>query len=270
MRWRVGILWMVAGLAGLLDVLGMKGQTQTQPQVVVIRVTDSQGAGVAGAQVRVIPAGEIMPAKTETDGKGELALQLKPGGYAVFARAAGFKSVAAHIDVKARAEAQSFPVVLAVGETGSPKEIVPATEANWLTLGLYPFHAKVRISPEELKGMPRKTVIVRNEHANADEKYEGVVLGDLLTNYGAPLGKELRGLALGYYVVATGSDGYQAVFSLAEVDPSFHPGDVLVADTMDGKSLDAHAGPLRLVVTEDKRPARGVRNLVTVELKAAQ
>jgi len=87
---------------------------------------------------------------------------------------------------------------------------------------------------------------------------------------GAPLGKELHGEALANYIVATGSDGYQAVLALAEVDPSFHPGEVLVADTMDGKPLDAHSGPLKLVVTEDKRPARSVRNLVSIELKSAQ
>jgi hypothetical protein len=68
--------------------------------------------------------------------------------------------------------------------------------------------------------------------------------------------------------VATGSDGYKAVLALGEVDPSFHPGEVLVADTMDGKPLDAHSGPFKLVVTEDKRPARSVRNLASIELKS--
>ncbi len=120
------------------------------------------------------------------------------------------------------------------------------------------------IQAEELKRLLRKTVTIHNAHANADETYVGVELADLLAKYGAPLGKELRGAALANYVVATGSDGYTVVFSLAEVDPSFHPGDVLVADTMDGKPLDARSGPLRLLVTEDKRPARGVRNLVGV------
>jgi DMSO/TMAO reductase YedYZ molybdopterin-dependent catalytic subunit len=60
------------------------------------------------------------------------------------------------------------------------------------------------------------------------------------------------------------------VLALAEVETDFHPGDVLVADAMNGKPLDAKAGPFRLVVTDDKRPARSVRNLVSVELKAAE
>jgi len=85
----------------------------------------------------------------------------------------------------------------------------------------------------------------------------------------APLGSELRGKALANYVLATGSDGYRAVLALAEIDPSFHPGEIVVADTMDGKALDAHSGPFKLVVSEDKRPARSVRNLVSIELKEA-
>ena len=77
-------------------------------------------------------------------------------------------------------------------------------------------------------------------------------------------------MALSSYIVATGSDGYVAVIALAEVDPSFHSGEVIVADTMNGQPLDAKSGPFKLVVTEDKRPARWVRNLVSIELKSAK
>jgi DMSO/TMAO reductase YedYZ molybdopterin-dependent catalytic subunit len=84
------------------------------------------------------------------------------------------------------------------------------------------------------------------------------------------LGSDLRGKALANYIVATGSDGYRSVLALGEVDPSFHPGEVIVADSMNGKPLDAHSGPFKLVVTEDKHPARSVRDLITIELKSAQ
>jgi hypothetical protein len=76
-------------------------------------------------------------------------------------------------------------------------------------------------------------------------------------------------VALAQYIVASSSDGYQSLLALAEIDPDFHPGDVLVADTMDGKALDAHSGPLKLIVTEDKHPAWSVRSLVQIELKTA-
>jgi hypothetical protein len=121
----------------------------------------------------------------------------------------------------------------------------------------------------DLKALPHKTVTFHNVHTKADETYSGVPLTDLLAKYGAPTGDKLRGKALSEYVVATGSDGYKAVLALAETDPSFHPGDVIVADTMNGQPIGDKDGPFRLVVTEDKRPARSVHNLVSIELHTA-
>ncbi len=68
------------------------------------------------------------------------------------------------------------------------------------------------------------------------------------------------------YIVATGSDGYSVVLSLAEVDPEFHPGQVLVTDARDGKPLEKN-GPFQLIVSDDKRPARWVHNLVSIRLQ---
>ena len=145
-----------------------------------------------------------------------------------------------------------------------------ASTANDSLLLTAAAHDPVKLAASELKALPQITVTVHNPHTNNDETYSGVRVADLLPKIGAPLGKDLRGIALSSYLVATGSDGYKAVFALAEVDPTFHPGEILVADTMNGKPLDAHSGPLKLVVTEDKRPARSVRNLVSIELRSAQ
>jgi hypothetical protein len=125
------------------------------------------------------------------------------------------------------------------------------------------------LSADALKTLPHTTITVHNPHTNAEETYSGVPLIDLLVKEGVPHGHDLRGKALSDYVVATGSDGYKAVLALAEVDPDFHPGEVLVADSMDGKPLDK-AGPFRLVVSEDKRPARSVHNLVSIEVRQAE
>jgi hypothetical protein len=126
------------------------------------------------------------------------------------------------------------------------------------------------VSAADLKGLSHHTVTVHNPHTNTDETYSGVPLIDLLAKQGVPHGHDLRGKALSEYIIAAGSDGYKAVLALAETDPDFHPGEVLVADTMDGKPLDAKTGPFRLVVTEDKRPARSVHNLVSIEVKQAE
>jgi hypothetical protein len=146
--------------------------------------------------------------------------------------------------------------------------ISPALFAQQALLLTSASHDAVKLSGSDLNGMVHITVTVHNPHANADETYSGVRVADLLAKLGAPLDKELRGAALANYIVATGSDNYKAVLALAEVDPSFHPGEVIVADATDGKPLGAHSGPFKLVVTEDKRPARSVRNLASVELKS--
>jgi hypothetical protein len=126
------------------------------------------------------------------------------------------------------------------------------------------------VSLDALKSLPRATVTIYDPHEKTNETYSGVPLIELLKQVGAPVGHDVHGKALAEYVVATGSDGYKAVLALAEVEPDFHPGDVIVADTLDGKPIDPKIGPFRLVVSEDKRPARSVRNLVSLELKAAE
>ena len=159
----------------------------------------------------------------------------------------------------------SSVLVLFVGLTSSLFAQVVSSSLQIVSGGKH-----IEFTLDALKAMPQKTVTYHNPHTNADETYSGVPLMDLLAGLGVPHGKDLHGKALSEYVVATGSDGYKAVLALAEVDPEFHPGDVLVTDAMDGKPLDAKTGPFRLVVTEDKRPARSVHNLVSIEVKAAE
>jgi hypothetical protein len=121
------------------------------------------------------------------------------------------------------------------------------------------------LTPDDLKAMRRARVEAKAEDGTTN-LYEGVLVGELLTRAGAPLGAELRGNAVASYVVASASDGYQAVFSLAELDPAFTGSDVIVADTLDGKALSDLQGPFRIVAPRDARPARSVRMLQRLEV----
>ena len=67
-------------------------------------------------------------------------------------------------------------------------------------------------------------------------------------------------------MIAEGGDGYQVIFTLAEVDPELANERILVADKRDGKPISAQQGPLRLVVAGDKRPARSVRMLQQIQV----
>ncbi len=138
---------------------------------------------------------------------------------------------------------------------------VPSTRLNIRT-----FEGKtLTLSPEDLAALPHKSVVVFNAHTKANETYSGVPLADLLSKAGVPLGESVRGKLFMTGIVAEGTDNYGVLYSLAEVDPSIHTGDVIVADLLDGKKLDKD-GAFKMVSTEDRRPARWVRNLTAISV----
>jgi hypothetical protein len=238
------------------------------PVPVTLLVVDPSGASIPYAQIQMIPSPQSTSEPLETDAKGRAVVNLKPGGYCIAITSQGFVKLEDHFEVSGP---KIISFKLAVGGCTECIDVIPTT-ADSLLLRVVPSHGikPVVLTLASLKSLPHKTVTVHNPHANADENYSGVELIDLLVSLGVPHGKDLHGKALAEYVVATGSDGYKAVLALAEVDPEFHPGEVIVADTMDGKPLDAKTGPFRLVVTEDKRPARSVHSLVSIEVKQAE
>jgi hypothetical protein len=143
----------------------------------------------------------------------------------------------------------------------------PASQAVLVVTGDIP--TPLSLSLDDLRHMPRKTLTVTNGHNHKQETYEGVPLAELLKRAGMPQGESLRGAAMATYVIAEGSDGYRALFAVAELDSSFQDSDVIVADTMDGAPLNAREGPLKLVAPHDKRPARWVRTLRSITVAKA-
>jgi hypothetical protein len=67
-------------------------------------------------------------------------------------------------------------------------------------------------------------------------------------------------------VLAEAQDGYQVLFSLGELDPSFIDDEILLADTANGKPLFGALGQFRLVVPKDEPAARSVRMLTKLEV----
>jgi hypothetical protein len=93
-----------------------------------------------------------------------------------------------------------------------------------------------------------------------------VWLADVLKKAGAPLGAGMHGAALSSYVLASASDGYQVLFSLAELDPDMADGKFLLADKANGKPLFGENGSFRLVIPTDKRGARSIRMLTSLNV----
>src|ERR1700683_4565904 len=87
------------------------------------------------------------------------------------------------------------------------------------------------LTTADLAKMPRASV--KSMSGGIETTFEGVWLHEILKRAGAPLGGDLRGKALASYIVADAKDGYEVVFSLAEIDPGFTSQQFLLADTAD-------------------------------------
>ena len=120
------------------------------------------------------------------------------------------------------------------------------------------------LSLADLQAMPRTHLQAKTQDGKAHD-FEGVAVAELLKRAEFPQGEAVRGGVLSRYILVTARDGYRVLFSLPELDPAFSDGRVLLADRIDGQPLPPPDGPLRLIVPNDKRPARWVRMVERIE-----
>lgn len=111
-----------------------------------------------------------------------------------------------------------------------------------------------------------KTTVVRKDKDGKDHTYTGVVLSDILTKAGVSMGQQLKGENLTKYLLVEASDGYQVVFALAELDKSFTDRVIILADTIDGKPLPPGDGPFRIIVQDEKKPARCMKQVTGMKV----
>ena len=130
-------------------------------------------------------------------------------------------------------------------------------------IGEVPTHLELSLA--DIAAFQRQTIHVTDDKGTPVE-YEGVPVAEILEKAGAPLGKELKGPNMAVGLVASAPDGYHVLFSLAEFDPAFTDRVILLADRRDGKPLDTREGPLRFIVPGDKRHARWIRGVTTLEV----
>lgn len=124
------------------------------------------------------------------------------------------------------------------------------------------------ISSATLASLPRTEVGISDHGTPA--KFEGVELQAILDLVGAPAGEHLRGKELTKYVLVEARDGYRAVFSLAELSSAFADRRVILADHRDGKPLADEEGPFRIVVENEKRMGRCVRQVTSIRIAEAK
>lgn len=121
----------------------------------------------------------------------------------------------------------------------------------------------------DIKGMEH-TEVTAKDRDGKERRYSGVPLVHILKKAGVTLGGELRGENLVKYVMIKSADGYEVLFALPEIDPEFTNRVVLLADAVNGEPLPQGMGPYRLVVPDEKRPARWIREIRYIEVRFAK
>jgi len=152
-------------------------------------------------------------------------------------------------------------VVPATAQSGSQ---APAAKASLKVSG--EVERQLNLSRDDLAKLSHRSLRAKDHHG-AESEFEGVPLVEVLQMAGVKFGEGLRGKNLELYLMVEAADGYRAVYALPELDPAYTDKVVLLAYKRDGKPLDAKEGPLRIVVPDEKRQARWVRQVTGLVIK---
>jgi len=127
---------------------------------------------------------------------------------------------------------------------------------------------QVVLPRSDIEALPHIKVTTGGSAASAT--FEGVTLKAVLEKAGVGFGEALRGKRLASCLLVEASDGYQVVIALPEIDPAFTDKQVVLAFLKDGKPLDDKEGPYRIVIPDEKRMARWVRQVTALKVVDVQ
>ena len=120
----------------------------------------------------------------------------------------------------------------------------------------------------DIASLPRTKVTV-SDRDDQKNTYEGVTVQEILTKAGVGFGQAMRGPRMLDYVVAGAADKYGVVFAIAELSDEFSERRVIVADKVNGGPISGGDGPLRIIVSDEKKHARWVRNVTSLTIRNA-
>jgi hypothetical protein len=95
--------------------------------------------------------------------------------------------------------------------------------------------------------------------------FDVVTLKSVLERAGITFDK-LSGKRLASCLLVEAADGYRVVIALPELDPGFTDKQIYLAFLKNGKPLDEKEGPYRVVIPDEKRMARWVRQVTTLKI----
>jgi DMSO/TMAO reductase YedYZ molybdopterin-dependent catalytic subunit len=157
--------------------------------------------------------------------------------------------------------------LLWAGSIAGPKGIAhaqaaPGSACTIRITGDVPADTTLRAA--DLRTLPHRELRAA-DHGRDSTSYSVVRLADVLRAAGARIGPGPKGQGVAQYVVARAADEYRAVYAVAELDSAITPGGVWLADSKQGSPLSPEEGPCRLLVPTDRRHARSVRQVTTIE-----
>jgi DMSO/TMAO reductase YedYZ molybdopterin-dependent catalytic subunit len=239
-------LWGILGSAGIVTDPGVKNDVLNK----YVLATGSDGYKV------VFSLGELSP---NFGNRPDLVAYAETiGGVTSPLGADGFARITAPGDVKGGRYVSNL-IDLTVRSSGSTQ----AATGGGVSSAFSVSGAVTSAMSFDLAGLQALPAIVQTVGSHT---YTGVSFWDLLSaTVGLDIDPGVKNDVLGMYVVATGSDGYRALFSLGELSSAFGNQPDLIAFEVDGTSLGDN-GFARIVVPNDMRAGRWVSNLVSLEV----
>lgn len=122
-----------------------------------------------------------------------------------------------------------------------------------------------KLTFDDLAKLPRRSVQTK-EPDGSTVVYEGVELAEVLKLAGVTFGEDLKGVRLSTFLLVSAADGLSVVFALPELDSSYTERLIILADRRDGKPLPASEVPLRVIVPDEKRKSRWVKQVTTLSI----
>jgi DMSO/TMAO reductase YedYZ molybdopterin-dependent catalytic subunit len=128
-----------------------------------------------------------------------------------------------------------------------------------------PSKLPVNLSLRELAELPTTQVQTNflTEDGRHAATFDGPLLWTVLQKVGV-INPAKHREQVSQAIIILGRDGYRAILALGEIAPEFEGKQVILAEQMDGKPLDAEH--LRVVVPVDKRGGRSVRDVARIEV----
>jgi hypothetical protein len=127
---------------------------------------------------------------------------------------------------------------------------------------------QIVLTRADIEALPH--IKVTTGASDTSTAFEGVALKAVLDKAGVGLGEPMKGKRLASCLRVEAADGYRVVIALPETDPAFTDKQILLAFLKNGKPLDDKEGPYRIVIPDEKKMARWVRQVTTLKIVDVQ